>query len=88
MRHGERAAAWARKHRKEIDLEDAQFALLVEALACHNRGCDPRADITVQTCLDADRLDIGPTGAIVDAAHLYTEAAKTEAMASRPPRRR
>jgi uncharacterized protein len=88
MGHGERAAAWARKHRRDIELDDAQFGLLVEALACHNRGCDPRADITVQTCLDADRLDIGRTGAIVSAAYLYTEAAKRETMVLRLPRRR
>jgi uncharacterized protein len=78
--HGQRAAEYARKHKREIDLDENQFSLLVQALSCHTRGCDYRADITVQTCLDADRLDIVRTGCIVDPAQLFTEAAKDEAI--------
>ena len=81
--HGLRAARYARKHRRDIDLSDKEFDLLVEAVSLHTRGCRPEADITVQTCLDADRLDIARTGCIVDQAHLYTEAAISETSRSK-----
>ena len=84
--HGPRAAQYARKHWKEIDLDGTAFGLLVEAIACHTRGCGPEADVTVQTCLDADRLDIGRTGYAVDPSYLYTEAAKLEARKARQKR--
>jgi uncharacterized protein len=87
LQHGPRAAAYARRHRKEIDLSEEEFELLVEAITCHTTGCDATADVTVQTCLDADRLDIGRTGCIVDQAWLYTEAAKNETMRSKKARR-
>jgi uncharacterized protein len=80
---GQRAADYARKHKREIDLDENEFSLLVQALSCHTRGCDYRADITVQTCLDADRLDIVRTGCMVDPAQLYAEAAKDEAIRNR-----
>ena len=35
---------------------------------------------SVQTCLDADRLDIGRTGARPMASFLYTDAAKDEVL--------
>jgi uncharacterized protein len=74
-KHGPRAAAYARKHRDEINLTNEEFELLDEALTTHTNGCGYNADITVQTCLDADRLDIGRVGAIVDPAQLYTKSA-------------
>jgi uncharacterized protein len=77
--HGPRAAAFAREHREEIDLDDAAFGLLESAIACHTVGCSPTADITVRTCLDADRLDIERVGLRINPRLLYTEAAKTEA---------
>ena len=78
--HGPRAAAFAQRNRKDIDLSDEEFKLLVKALSCHTRGCLPTADITVQTCLDADRLDIGRTGARPMASFLNTDAAKDEVL--------
>jgi uncharacterized protein len=85
--HGRRAAEFAKQHRTKIDLENREFELLIEALACHTEGCRPEADITVRTCLDADRLDIGRTGAKPDPAWLYTEAAKEMVIGSRKVRR-
>lgn len=60
--HGIRAAEYTRSLRGTfIDLSDADFNLLYEACAYHSRGLVD-ADITVQTCWDADRLDLGRTG--------------------------
>jgi len=77
--HGPRAADYARKHRDKINLNDEEFKLLTEALSKHTVGCDHKADITIRTCIDADRLDIGRVGCIVDPARLYTKAAIDEA---------
>jgi uncharacterized protein len=74
--HGTRAAALARELRAEIDLGDGAFALLVEACDCHTRGVAARADITIQTCLDADRLDIPRVGVRIKTELLYTDAAR------------
>jgi hypothetical protein len=38
------------------------------------------ADVTVQTCWDADRLDLGRVGIVPDPARLCTAAAKESAM--------
>ena len=74
--HGERAAALARELRAEIDLEDGAFALLVESCSCHTRGAAARADITIQSCLDADRLDIPRVGMRIKTELLHTNAAR------------
>jgi uncharacterized protein len=74
--HGERAAALARELRAEIDLDESAFALLVQACACHTRGASAQADITILTCLDADRLDIPRVGMKIREELLYTEAAR------------
>ena len=74
--HGERAAALSRELRARIDLHEHAFALLAEACACHTRGALPQADITVLTCLDADRLDIPRVGMKIKGDLLYTEASR------------
>jgi uncharacterized protein len=74
--HGPRAAAYAKTLRSEIDLSDREFELLVQACDCHTRGATNGADITVQTCLDADRLDIPRVGMRVNTNLLFTSAAK------------
>lgn len=71
--HGYRAALYAKENRHRIDLDDQEFKLLLEALASHTRGCGCNSDITVKTCLDADRLDIGRIGVYVDPSQLFTE---------------
>ena len=74
--HGKRAAALSRELRAQIDLNERAFALLTEACDCHTRGALPRADITVLTCLDADRLDIPRVGMTIRKDLLHTEAAR------------
>ncbi len=57
--HGERAADFAVTLRGTlIHLSDDDFALLHEAIRDHELGLT-RGDITVLTCWDADRLDLG-----------------------------
>ena len=49
--------------------------LLVEACAGHSDGFT-KADITVQTCWDADRLDLGRVGIEPHPKYLCTEVAR------------
>jgi len=74
--HGGRAAAYARELRGRcFDIDDAGFALLVTACTHHSDGLT-RADVTVQTCWDADRLDLGRVGRRPDPRRLCTAAAR------------
>jgi len=60
--HGERGGDLALALRHEwIVLSDEEFDLLYEACAGHTDG-ETEADITIQTCWDADRLDLGRVG--------------------------
>ena len=60
--HGPRAADYARAIRgTTFDLKDDEMELLDEALRYHSDGY-VEADITVQVCWDADRLDLGRVG--------------------------
>ena len=74
--HGSRGAELAVKLRgKYFDATEAEMALLVCACSGHSDG-HLDADITVQTCWDADRLDLGRVGIEPDAKYLCTAAAK------------
>ena len=75
--HGRRAARYARSLRGVwIDISDEEMDLLTEALKYHSDGYT-EADITVQVCWDADRLDLGRVG-IKPAPHrLCTASAKS-----------
>jgi uncharacterized protein len=56
--HGARAGALASELRADyLDLTDAEFELLVTACVHHTDGM-VEGDVTVQTCWDADRLDL------------------------------
>lgn len=56
--HGSRGAEFARQLRGSlIQLDDARFELLAEACARHTEGTT-EGEVTVQTCWDADRLDL------------------------------
>ena len=57
------------------DLSDDSFCLLEDACARHTDGLT-EADITVQTCWDADRLDLGRVGIEPQRKYLCTDAAK------------
>ena len=78
--HGVRAAAFAREMRGQwFELDDYGMTLLVEACEQHSDGLI-YADITVQTCWDADRLDLGRVGIVPDPQYLCTDAAKEPEM--------
>jgi uncharacterized protein len=76
--HGLRAASVARElHGRLFRLDEAELILLEQACQEHSDGVLD-ADITVQTCWDADRLDLGRVGKIPDPERLCTEFARQE----------
>lgn len=79
--HGERGAHFAVELREQgvIELSDSDFDLLTFACAEHSKGYTD-ADVTIQTCWDADRLDLGRVGMSPHPDYLCTDAAKDERM--------
>jgi uncharacterized protein len=76
--HGLRAAKFAKAIRADhIALDNRRFDLLVAAMEQHTGGADP-GDVTVATCWDADRLDLGRVGVRPDAGRLCTEPARRQ----------
>lgn len=74
--HGHRAAAYARDLRGSwFDATDCEMDLLALACELHSDGFT-EANITVQTCWDADRLDLGRVGIRPSAGYLCTEVAR------------
>lgn len=75
--HGHRAADFVIELQAEgvFDLESARVELLARACRYHSHG-QTEADVTVQTCWDADRLDLGRVGTRPDPFYLCTDAAK------------
>jgi uncharacterized protein len=79
--HGRRGGALARSLYADpermgmLDLSREQFDLLVYACAHHTDGLT-EADVTVQTCWDADRLDLGRVGIRPEPERLCTPAAQ------------
>jgi uncharacterized protein len=74
--HGPRAAELARTLLGGVfDLPDQHFRLLYRACAGHTRE-RAHPDVTIQTCWDADRLDLGRVGMTPDPRYLSTEIAK------------
>jgi uncharacterized protein len=75
--HGPRAAEFARTlhDRGLLGLSDPDFRLLHRACAGHTHE-RTHPDVTIQTCWDADRLDLGRVGISPDPHYLGTEAAK------------
>ena len=74
--HGQRAAEFVRTlNGSLITLSDGDLERLVYACVHHSRDIT-QAEITVQTCWDADRLDIGRIGIKPRARYLCTSAAK------------
>lgn len=78
--HGPRAAEYAlRSCGKLFELRDTQMEKLVQACMGHTHehlvSCT-----TVQTCWDADRLDLARVGIIPDPYYLGTELAKNPQM--------
>lgn len=78
--HGERAAEYLRTLRGQyFQLSDAELELLAVACERHSDGL-MEGDVTVRTCWDADRLDLGRVGVRPDPAYLCTEAARDPAL--------
>ena len=75
VKHGLRGAKFAEKSRNLIDLTDIQFKQLTDACKGHTYGKRPEC-ITINTCWDADRLDIGRVGISPGAEFLFNEEAK------------
>lgn len=74
--HGPRGALLAESWRgKYYDLNNDEFDLLFTACSLHTMA-RTHVDTTIQTCFDADRLDLGRIGKTPDPKLLYTEAAK------------
>lgn len=74
--HGARAAHFAHHLRdRHLDLDDAEFSILSTAIGGHTYGT-AHDDVTVQTCWDADRLDLARVGIEPEQKRLYTAAAR------------
>jgi len=79
--HGPRGAELALKYRTTHlrALPDDAFARLYEACRLHTSSAT-HEDITVRTCFDSDRLDLGRVGTTPDPNMLCTEAAQSADM--------
>ena len=74
--HGKRGAELARKLQGSLfEATDVEMGLLTEACTGHSDGFTD-ADVTVQTCWDADRLDLGRVGIRPHPKYLCTDEAK------------
>lgn len=80
--HGPRGAKLVEEFRGEyFDLPDDDFKLLLTTCR-HHTVLQTHEDITVQTCFDADRLDLARVGKIPDPRYLCTEMARNPEMVS------
>src|SRR3954451_19567377 len=74
--HGPRAAKLAARLRgKLFHLEDEGFVLLQRACHGHTHERD-HPNVTIQTCWDSDRLDLGRVGITPHPSRLCTDVAK------------
>ena len=74
--HGRRGAMLATEFRgKAYELGDEDFVLFIQACELHTDGL-LEGDVTLQTCWDADRLDLGRVGITPRAEKLCTDRAK------------
>ena len=73
--HGPRGAAYALKHKNLLGLTETQLKTLILACKdhthCYNSNCP-----TINTCWDADRLDIGRVGISPNSKYMFIEEAK------------
>jgi uncharacterized protein len=78
--HGLRGAKLARQLRgKAFELSDSDFELLYRACEWHTEGKADQ-DVTVLTCWDSDRLDLGRVGIRPDPKYLGTAAGRSREM--------
>ena len=79
--HGLRAADLARRLRgRFFELPDEPFGWLVSACSGHSDGLVEAEHVTVLTCWDADRLDLGRVGIQPRLTKLCTPAARDPVM--------
>ncbi len=80
--HGMRAAEFAQTLRGDVfEIEDHAFELLCRACQGHNHE-RTHPNVTIQTCWDADRLDLGRIGITPHPSRLCTAAGKSPEMIS------
>jgi len=74
--HGPRGAEFAKQLRgKLFDLDDARFQKLL--IACQKHTVEPSTgDSTIDTCFDADRLDLGRVSIVPDPKKMATDFGK------------
>jgi uncharacterized protein len=78
--HGHRAAEFAVSlHDSVLKLPPRKLESLIYACSYHSDGLT-EANVTVQTCWDADRLDLGRIGVEPDPQRLCTPAAQDQAV--------
>lgn len=78
--HGARGAALAKELKGQyFDATDDEMDLLVRACQYHSDGL-MEDDVTVMTCWDADRLDLGRVGMVPLPQYLCTDAARHDAI--------
>jgi uncharacterized protein len=78
--HGRRAAEFAGKLQGSLfHLNDHEFRLLYRACEGHTHQRN-HPDVTIQTCWDSDRLDLGRVGVTPHPSRLCTEVAKRPEM--------
>lgn len=78
--HGRRGADLAARMRGEFfDVSPAQFELIYDACERHTEGLTD-GDPTLQTCWDADRLDLARASIVPSPEKLCTEAARDRAL--------
>ncbi|HEY4259181.1 MAG TPA: hypothetical protein VGM98_03430 [Schlesneria sp.] len=76
--HGLRGADFAATLRGRLfDISDEEFQLLYRACEGHTHELT-HPDITIQTCWDSDRLDLGRVGITPVPGRLCTDAAKSK----------
>lgn len=79
-RHGARAADYVRRINDDyLSLDRSGLDMLVYACEFHSDGLT-EADITIQTCWDADRLDLGRVGIRPSPGRLCTDLARDPAV--------
>jgi uncharacterized protein len=82
-KHGARGAELATQLRDRHFplLSAADFELLHQACCLHTKA-STHSNVTVQTCFDADRLDLGRVGIVPKAKYLCTNFARSKEMIS------
>jgi len=79
--HGRRAAEFGKTLLgQSLHLTELEFRDFEAACIGHSQGYTTDQSVTVMTCWDADRLDLGRVGLHPDPRYLCTDAAKTNEM--------